>query len=142
MWRVLVVDDDQGIRELLRVVLEMEGYQVMTANDGAQALDLLAATDEPWLVLMDVMMPRLGGLEVCRRLRERGATGGRHRVALMTAGFLGDSECPPPARTILRKPFDVDAVVRLIATLAASGGEPVSFAPTSGLGVEGGCLAG
>jgi CheY-like chemotaxis protein len=122
MWRVLVVDDDRGIRELLRVVLELEGYQVLTAADGAQALELLARADEELIVLMDVMMPRLTGPEVCRRLCAAGDLAERHRVALMTAGLLDDEECPPPARAILRKPFDVDAVVRLIGRLAGDAG--------------------
>jgi two-component system response regulator MprA len=118
MWRVLVVDDDRAIRELLRVVLELEGYEVATADNGCAALAELEQASEPWVVLMDVMMPRTGGVEVCRRLSAAGMAGPRHQVALMTAGLLEREECPEPARALLRKPFDLDDVVRLVASLA------------------------
>ncbi len=118
MGRVLVVDDDRAIRELLRVMLEMEGYEVATADNGCAALEALEAAGEPWVVLMDVMMPRMSGVEVCRRLNAAGASGRRHQVALMTAGLMARDECPEPARALLRKPFDLDDVVRLVASLA------------------------
>jgi CheY-like chemotaxis protein len=118
MGRVLVVDDDRGIRELLRVVLEMEGFDVATASDGEQALAVLAASDEGVVVLMDVMMPRLGGLEVCERLEAHGLAG-RHRVALMTAGLLEEFECPAPVRALLRKPFNLDEIARVTHRLYA-----------------------
>jgi CheY-like chemotaxis protein len=118
MWRVLVVDDERAIRELLRAVLELEGYQVLTAGDGAEAVELLESAEAPWIVLLDVMMPRLGGLEVCERLQLAGAERARHTVALMTAGLLSAEECPAPARALLRKPFNLDEVVRLVARLA------------------------
>jgi two-component system response regulator MprA len=117
MSRVLVVDDDRGIREMLRAILELEGFEVELAGGGAQALALLTQAREPWVVLMDVMMPGLSGVEVCGRLREAGPLGARHRVALMTAGLLPDADCPLPARTILRKPFELDAVVELVSRL-------------------------
>ena len=137
MRRVLVVDDDQAIRELLRVVLELEGYQVVTASDGSQALELLTCSDEPWIVLMDVMMPRMSGLDVCRRLEASGASAERHSLALMTAGLLDERDYPPPARALLRKPFDLDAVVRLIGTLARGGeGMEVTSLASCGLPCE------
>ena len=118
MGRVLVVDDDTGIRELLRVVLELEGFDVATARDGQEALDLLAASPEGVVVLMDVMMPRLGGLEVCERLAARGLAG-RHRVALMTAGLLEEAECPRAVRALLRKPFNLEEIARVAHRLYA-----------------------
>ena len=73
MASVLVVDDDPVIRELLAVNLELEGYEVRTAGDGAAALSALAA--EPVdLVLLDVMMPEVSGWEVAARLRADEAT--------------------------------------------------------------------
>jgi two-component system response regulator MprA len=68
--RVLVVDDDPQLREALTRALELDGYQVTTANNGAQALDALAH-DRPDVMVLDVMMPYVGGLDVCRTLRER-----------------------------------------------------------------------
>jgi two-component system, OmpR family, response regulator MprA len=66
--RVLVVDDDKAVRESLRRSLEFNGYEVALANDGAEALAGIGATD-PDVVIMDVMMPRLDGIETTRALR-------------------------------------------------------------------------
>jgi two-component system response regulator MprA len=134
MGRVLVVDDDRAIRELLRVVLEVEGHEVATAADGAEALAFLERADPGWVVLMDVMMPGVGGLEVCRRLAAAGDPAGRYALALMTAGLLDEEECPAPARALLRKPFDVDDVVRLVGTLGAG---PAAQATPSEAGARG-----
>lgn len=118
MWRVLVVDDDRGIRELLRVAFELEGYQVMLAADGTQALDALRGAHEAWVVVMDVTMPGMSGLEVCRRLAAEGGAICGHRVVLMTAGMTEREDCPPPAEALLRKPFDLNTMVRLVGSLA------------------------
>lgn len=69
--RILVVDDDRAVRESLRRSLTFNGYTVDTAGDGLEALEKVIA-DRPDLLVLDVMMPRLDGLEVCRRLRSAG----------------------------------------------------------------------
>ena len=71
--KILVVDDDTNICELLRLYLTKEGYQVTTANDGEEGLEKFSQV-KPDMVLLDVMMPRLDGLEVCRRIRKMGNT--------------------------------------------------------------------
>lgn len=71
VMRILVVDDDRAVRESLRRSLQFNGYQVDLAADGQQALDWLAS-QRPDAVVLDVMMPRLDGLEVARRLRSTG----------------------------------------------------------------------
>lgn len=65
---ILVVDDEANIRELARMYLEQEGYQVLTANDGRQALDLVQS-HSPALMVLDLMLPEVDGWEVCRRVR-------------------------------------------------------------------------
>jgi two-component system response regulator MprA len=69
--RILVVDDDRAVRESLRRSLSFNGYSVALAQDGLEALDLIAS-DRPDALVLDVMMPRLDGLEVCRQLRSTG----------------------------------------------------------------------
>src|SRR5581483_11131846 len=79
--RVLVVDDDRAVREALRRALSLAGYEVQLAEGGAQALDLLAGA-LPDVVVLDVAMPAVDGLEVCRRLRR---LGNRIPVLMLTA---------------------------------------------------------
>ncbi len=71
--RVLVVDDEDDIRELCRVNLEFEGFDVIDAPDGATALDR-AARQRPDVIFLDLMMPQMDGWEVLRRLKEDDAT--------------------------------------------------------------------
>jgi two-component system, OmpR family, response regulator MprA len=69
--RILVVDDDRAVRESLRRSLQFNGYQVELASDGQQAIDTITNA-RPDAMVLDVMMPRVDGLEVCRRLRGTG----------------------------------------------------------------------
>ncbi len=66
--RILVVEDEKYISDIIRYNLEKEGYEVLTAFDGQEALDLQQAHD-PDLILLDVMLPKLDGFEVCKRIR-------------------------------------------------------------------------
>lgn len=76
---VLVVDDDEMIRRLVRAVLEADEFEVVEARDGQAALDLATEVD-PSVVVLDVMMPDLDGVEVCRRLDHE-----RAKVVILTA---------------------------------------------------------
>ncbi len=67
--RILIVDDELGILKYLRANLEAEGYEVLAAMNGVQALQTLE-TELPDLIVLDIMMPEMDGLEVCRRLRQ------------------------------------------------------------------------
>ena len=69
---VLVVEDDQGIREMMKIFLEMEGYHVVTAANGWEGLERLSRLSEPGLVLLDLMMPVMNGwtfVQECRRTK-------------------------------------------------------------------------
>lgn len=83
---MLVVDDDEQIRALLRLYLERDGHRVLEAETGPEALEL-ARSQPADLVLLDVMLPGLDGLEVCRRLRDQSDT----PIVLLTARS-GDSD--------------------------------------------------
>lgn len=67
---ILVVDDEQPIVDILKFNLEKEGFGVLTANDGEAGLQL-ALSDNPDLILLDIMLPKMDGFEVCRKVRER-----------------------------------------------------------------------
>jgi two-component system response regulator RegX3 len=67
---ILVVDDEQSYRDALSVALQREGFLAVTAADGAEALDRFEAT-KPALVLLDVMLPKVSGIDVCREIRSR-----------------------------------------------------------------------
>jgi two-component system response regulator MprA len=112
---VLVVDDDQAVRESLRRSLEFNGYAVRLAADGAEALATIPGSD-PDVVVMDVMMPRVDGIEATRQLR---ATGNRVPVLVLTArDAVGDrvEGLDAGADDYLTKPF---ALAELLARLRA-----------------------
>ena len=80
--KILVVDDERAVRESLRRALELEGYEIELAADGSEALYRLEGTEEPDAVILDVLMPGVDGLEVCRRLR---GSGSKLPVLMLTA---------------------------------------------------------
>ena len=79
---ILVVDDERAVRESLRRALELEGYAIELAGDGREALERLENEPEPDALILDVLMPGVDGLEVCRRLRRNGS---RVPVLMLTA---------------------------------------------------------
>lgn len=120
--KILVVDDDTNICELLRLYLTKEGYQVTTANDGEEGLDKFNLV-KPDMVLLDVMMPKMDGLEVCRRIRKLGNT----PVMMLTAkGETFDKVLGLElgADDYVVKPFDAKEVVaRVKAVLRRTQGK-------------------
>src|SRR5262245_126456 len=114
--RILVVDDERAVRESLRRALELEGYGVDLAEDGEQALEQLDGTADTDAVILDVLMPGIDGLEVCRRLRAK------HNpvpVLMLTARAEVDSRVAgldAGADDYLPKPF---ALAELLARLRA-----------------------
>ena len=70
--KILVVDDERAVRDSLRRALELQGYEVELASDGAEALESLAANGQPDAIVLDILMPGVDGLEVCRQIRRRG----------------------------------------------------------------------
>jgi len=113
--RILVVDDDAGVRQAVGRALAFEGYDVTQAGDGSEALRLIAA-ERPDALVLDVVMPEVGGLEVCRELRATGddlpvlVLTARHSVADRVAGLDAGAD------DYLVKPF---ALEELLARLRA-----------------------
>jgi CheY-like chemotaxis protein len=117
--RVLVVDDDRAIRELLRFALEGEGHEVKVFRDGVEILAYLAGGPDPSVILLDGMMPHMDGWEVCRRLTADARLLGSHALVLMTAALVkGELPPPSPATALLAKPFNLEQLYALVSTLA------------------------
>jgi DNA-binding response OmpR family regulator len=118
--RVLIVDDDRVIQELLRVNLELEGYEVASASDGEEGL---ARFDEfrPQLVLLDIMMPKLDGWQVARRLTASEAGRGVPIVVLSARAQDADVERGSEigVAAYVTKPFDPIRLLDLIRDLLA-----------------------
>lgn len=110
--KILIVDDDRNICELLRLYLEKEGYETTLAYDGQQALEVFADA-KPNLVLLDVMMPRMDGWETCRRIR---ALGNVPVIMLTSKGETFDKVLGLElgADDYIVKPFDTKEVVARI----------------------------
>ena len=114
--KLLVVDDEQAVRESLRRSLRFNGYEVLTANDGLEAVEMVRA-ENPELLILDVMMPNMDGLEVCRTLRSEGwdrpilvltaRDGVSDRVAGLDAG----------ADDYLPKPFALEELLARVRSL-------------------------
>jgi two-component system, OmpR family, response regulator MprA len=114
--KVLVVDDERAVRESLQRALELEGYAVELAADGEEAIERLSAPTPADAVILDVLMPGIDGLEVCRRLR---AGGSAVPVLMLTARAEIDSRVAgldAGADDYLPKPF---ALAELLARLRA-----------------------
>jgi CheY-like chemotaxis protein len=123
MTHLFVVDDDPGIRLVLRSALEEHGYVVSEAGDGLTALERLRASPWPLVVLLDHKMPRLDGSGVLGTVAGDRVLAQRHRYVLVTASA---QTLPLALGTLLaslgvplvQKPFDLDALLDLVAHLA------------------------
>ncbi len=123
MTPVLLVDDDQAIRETLRLVLEDAGYQVLEASDGIAALQALRDAPNGMVVLLDLMMPKLDGAGVLgavagdRRLAKRHTfiltTATHQTLSLAFVNLLTNLAVP-----VVRKPFELDELLAIVERAA------------------------
>ncbi len=121
MTRLLVADDSETVLLMLQRRLEMEGYDVVTATDGVEALDRLAE-QEPDVILLDAMMPNKSGTEVLEEIRGKGS----EIPVVMISAHL-DAQEPERMRKlgatdVVPKPFEWDDLIGVIEELADGGG--------------------
>ena len=125
--KILIVDDDPESRDLLREVLEANGYAVDTVGDGVAAREVLGRDQGYSLVIADLRMPKEGGLELLRKLRELDRACG---VILMSS-FMSKSELKLArelgAQAFLEKPFKLSELVETVSDVA--GGRPQLMTP-------------
>lgn len=115
---ILVVEDDEDIRETLQQVLETEGYSTAGAANGAEALGALLSDRMPCLVLLDLMMPIMSGPELLSRMRQD------PRLAsipvIIVSAWAQEAEKTSGAQGFLKKPVDLEALLEVAGQFCAS----------------------
>jgi CheY-like chemotaxis protein len=114
---VLVVDDDASVLRIMRMLFEETGHRVIEAATGTEALDKLATTGDVDLVVSDINMPEMDGLELCWRLEQKGCDA---RVLLVSAMEIDPEEVRasvPLVAGVFRKPFSIAALMRTAETV-------------------------
>jgi CheY-like chemotaxis protein len=117
---VLVVEDDSDIRETLRDTLEVEGYTVLTATNGKDAIDTLHHMERPCLILLDLMMPIMNGLEFLAACRKDDALV-TIPVVMVTAYESVAQKSSTAAKAILKKPIDLDRLLDFVMDFCGPG---------------------
>jgi CheY-like chemotaxis protein len=124
MTQVFIVEDDPDIRATLRLLLDDAGYTYSEAPDGGSALEVLRASAEPLIVLLDLMLPVLSGTDLLAALADDPVAGPRHAYILLTAKRdvftpeMGSIQERLPI-SLVQKPFDIDEVIAAIDSAAA-----------------------
>jgi two-component system response regulator MprA len=130
--KILVVDDERAVRDSLRRALELEGYDVELAANGEEALERLSSNGEPDAVILDILMPKMDGLEVCRRLRREG-----HRLPVLMLTARDEVEnrvsgLDAGADDYVTKPFALEELLArmraLLRRTSSGSGEVLRFA--------------
>lgn len=117
---ILLVDDEPNIRETVSFILEMEGFRVVTASDGEEAITQVRRLQPP-VVLLDAMLPRRDGFDVCRTIKTDPALAGTKVVMLTALGQKTDQERAMAAGAdyYVTKPFDEEELLALLTKLTS-----------------------
>ncbi|HEX9134757.1 MAG TPA: response regulator [Ktedonobacteraceae bacterium] len=111
--KILVVDDDPVIRDMMADILDFEGYSISVARNGHEALQLLRSA-QPFLVFLDIMMPGMSGKELCAVLEADPQLRKRHIIILMSAMDNLEEAASLEVDAILQKPFVVDELIGIL----------------------------
>jgi CheY-like chemotaxis protein len=112
---VLVVEDDEAVRDAVRDILEENGYPTACAANGEEALQILSEPPRPRLILLDLMMPVMNGWDVLRSLRESATLAG---IPVVVLSALGGRDLPDDVPTV-KKPFSERTLLRLVEEYAS-----------------------
>jgi two-component system chemotaxis response regulator CheY len=115
---VLVVDDDPGVLEVLELALTAEGYDVILAHDGREALEHVVSS-RPHLMVVDLMMPIMDGWQFVRECRKRDICDKTPVIILSAARNLDQAARELGAQAVVSKPFNLDDLLDLVASHAA-----------------------
>ena len=113
--RILIVDDDEEIRESLSELLRQEGFESLEACDGVDALGRLSREEHPNLILLDLMMPNMDGWKFCSELQKDSALASIPVVVVTAAGQAASSTTG--VKDVLHKPFTAEEVLAVISRL-------------------------
>jgi CheY-like chemotaxis protein len=133
MAKILVVEDNDDVREMMAITLQLEGYKVTTAVNGHEALEKLRSGLKPGLILLDLMMPGMDGWEFRRALQREPSM--RDISVVVISAATGDLLSRAVADAYLPKPIDMDQLLDVVSELcdggeaAAVSGTPVSSYP-------------
>ena len=123
MTRVLIVDDEVDIRASLRLLLEDAGHEVLEAGNGVEALDILRASEQSLVVLLDLLMPQLDGVGMLHAVVADARLATQHAYVLITADNKAPQRIAIPQFSDLylvtvEKPFDMDVLLEAVAEAA------------------------
>ena len=111
---ILVVDDDDALRETLTDLLQLEGYRVVSASNGREALDLLERSPRPCAMILDMMMPVMSGWELLDVVKHDS-----HLSSIPVTVVSATCDFAPLADEIVKKPIRVDALLHAVARCCA-----------------------
>lgn len=125
----MIVDDDEGIREALRLALELEGFEVRTAANGKEALEEMSQAARPGLIVLDLMMPVMDGWAFAEELGKEQELAKIPIIVLTAYGDRADSFTR--SKAILKKPVSVNALIDMASRfcISAEGQSPVTHPP-------------
>jgi CheY-like chemotaxis protein len=117
---VMVIDDDADIREMIKVLLEADGYRVVTAIDGVDGLEKLSTGEEPALILLDLMMPKMDGEQFIVALRRSGRT--KVPIIVMSGHSVSGKRVDKfRGHPCLTKPVELDDLMAVVRRFAGHG---------------------
>ncbi|HYI67573.1 MAG TPA: response regulator [Candidatus Limnocylindrales bacterium] len=114
---ILVVEDDPDLRLVHSEILSHEGYTVLAASDGVEALELVESEGPPAMILLDLRMPRMNGWDLAKRLRQRPGWRDIPLVVVAAHYRIADEAAAIGARAWLHKPVSIDVLLRVVAQI-------------------------